>query len=60
VGREHVAQALDGTSCLSVAQAGEGRPGVLKPPDDCECGVEIVSVHDRLVDVLDAYSERES
>src|SRR3954471_23713991 len=54
VRREHLAQVLDGTSRLAVAQAGEGRSGVLKPPDQRERGVDIVPVEDRLVDVLEA------
>src|SRR5215217_3183166 len=55
VGRERLAQALDGTSRLAVAQAREGRARVLKPPDERERGVEVVAVEDRLVDVLEAH-----
>ena len=55
VRREHLAQALDGTSRLAVAQAREGHARVLKPPDERERGVEVVSVEDRLVDVLEAH-----
>src|SRR3954447_9766060 len=54
VRREHLAQALDGTGGLAVAQSGEGRFGVLKPPDHRERGVDIVPVEDRLGDVLEA------
>jgi hypothetical protein len=42
-------------SRLAVAQAREGRAGVVKSPDEGERGVEVVSVEDRLVDVLEAY-----
>ena len=52
--REHLAQALHRTSRLAVAQACVGRARVLIPPDERERAVEIVSVEDRLVDVLDA------
>src|SRR5215207_9233881 len=55
VRRERLAQALDGMSRLGVAQAREGRARVLKPPHERERGVEVVSVEDRLVDVLEAY-----
>src|SRR5215204_3632651 len=53
---EHLAQALDGAGRLVVAQVREGRARVLKPPDERERGVEVVSVEDRLVDVLEAYA----
>ena len=52
--REHLAQALDGTTCLAVAEAREGRAGVLKPPDDGERGLDVGSVEDRLANVLEA------
>ena len=52
--REHRAQALDGTSRLALAEAREGRAGVLEPPDDGECGIDVVPVEDRLADVLEA------
>ena len=55
VRRERLAQALNGTSGLAVVQHGEGRAGVLKPPHKGQRGVEVVSVEDRLVDVLEAY-----
>src|SRR5439155_6274518 len=55
VRREHLAQALHGTSRLAVAQACEGRARVLKPADERERAVEVVSVEDRLVDVLEAH-----
>ena len=51
--REHLAQALDGTGRVVLAQAREGRARVLKPPDDRERGIEVGSVEDRLVDVLE-------
>ena len=53
--REHLAQALDGTGRLAVAEAREGHARVLKPPYERERGVEVVSVEDRLVDVLEAH-----
>ena len=49
-----LAQALHRTSRLPVAQACAVRARVLKPPDERERAAEIVSVEDRLVDVLDA------
>src|SRR5512133_4039020 len=55
VRREHLAQALDRTSRLGVAQAREGHARVLKPPYERERGVEVVPVEDRLVDVLEAH-----
>src|SRR5215218_2714161 len=55
VRRERLAQALDGTGRLAVAQAREGRARVLKPPDERERGVEVVSIEDGLVDVLEAH-----
>lgn len=51
--REHLAQALHRTSRLAVAQACVDRARVLKYPDERERAVEIVSVEDRLVNVLD-------
>src|SRR5919108_2077823 len=49
VRREHLAQALDGTSRLAVAEARDGRARVLKPPDERERGVGVVPVEDRFV-----------
>jgi len=54
VRRERFAQALDRTSGLAFAQGREGGCRVLKPADERERGVEVVSVEDRLVDVLEA------
>src|SRR5215207_10094923 len=56
VRREHLAQARHGPGRLPVAQPREGRARVLKPPDERERGVEIVSVEDRLVDVLETHA----
>ena len=53
---EHLAQALDGASGLVVAQARKGRARVLKAADGRERGVDVVSVEDRLVDVLEAHA----
>ena len=44
VRREHFAQALDGTGRLAVAQGRERRAGALKPSDERERGLEVVSV----------------
>src|SRR5919108_2565983 len=55
VRREHLAQAVDGTSRLAVAQAREGHARVMKPADERERGVEVVSIEDRLVDVPDPH-----
>ena len=54
VRREHFAQALDGTGRLAVAQGRERRAGALKPSDERERGLEVVSVEDRLMYVLEA------
>jgi hypothetical protein len=56
VRRQRLTEALDGPSRLVVAQAREGRARVLKPPDERERGVEVVSVEDRLVDVPETYA----
>ena len=54
--RERLAQAPDGTSCIVAAEAREGRARVLKPPDDGERGAEVLSVENRLLDVLEAHA----
>src|SRR6187200_552489 len=53
VAREQFAQALDGASCLAVTEAREGCAGVLKPFDNRERSIDVVSIEDRLTDVLE-------
>jgi hypothetical protein len=52
---QQLAQALDGTRRLVVAQGREGRSRVLKPQDQRERGIEVVSVQDRFVDVREVH-----
>ena len=54
MGRERLAQAPDGSSRFAVTEAREGRAGVLEPPDDRERSIDVVSVEDRLTDVVEA------
>ena len=51
--RRGFAQALDGPCRLVIVEAGEGRARALKPGDDRQRGIEVVSVEDRLVDRLE-------